>query len=136
MIELTDEDVAAIKVAIAPLQTEDDEQEAVYRAGLAAGLERAARECDVRANLSFPGIEAKGAIECAAAIRALVKPMTTPAPTQALLPCPFCGAEAVHVVAAHPKHARYVMCVYCNNTTAMTDTAEQAAELWNRRLAA
>jgi len=54
----------------------------------------------------------------------------------ALKECPFCGAEAIHVAAGHPSLAHYVMCFCCNNATAMTDTREQAAELWNRRVAA
>jgi Restriction alleviation protein Lar len=50
-----------------------------------------------------------------------------------LASCPFCAGAAVHVTAAHPKHARYVMCIQCNNATAMADTAEHATALWNCR---
>jgi hypothetical protein len=47
--------------------------------------------------------------------------------------CPFCNAISHNVTAHMPKHAHYVMCSYCNATTAMRDTPEQAAEDWNRR---
>jgi Lar family restriction alleviation protein len=64
------------------------------------------------------------------------------APADDLLLCPFCGGKAVHVTGpmfhnvprSSQVYMRYVMCLSCNNSTAMCDTREKAAELWNARV--
>jgi len=46
MIELTRDDLAAIRSALGERYPIDERDQAIYRAGLAAGIERAAQTCD------------------------------------------------------------------------------------------
>ena len=72
MIKLTDEDRDRISAIFAHVPDGADfsigfQREAIYRAGLAAGIERAAKVCDSVDNYANP----MTASDCAAAIRAL-----------------------------------------------------------------
>ena len=85
MIELTEADRAAIANAIAGTYArfetrkhdwgccKDAAEDAIYRAGLAAGIERAAQRVENGRFLHDDAPTARFARECAAAIRALVK---------------------------------------------------------------
>jgi len=85
MIELTRNDLVAIRNALGERYPIDERDQAIYRAGLAAGIERAAQACDAERNFSevMPMREpeereyARGwrsaCWGCAAAIRALLK---------------------------------------------------------------
>ena len=77
MIELTRDDLVAIRNALGERYPIDERDQAIYRAGLAAGIERAANICgeyayDKRAAPELRG-NSNGAADCAAAIRALLK---------------------------------------------------------------
>ena len=86
MIELTRDDLLAIRSALGERYPIDERDHAIYRAGLAAGIERSAKVCDAERNFSevMPMREpeereyARGwrsaCWGCAAAIRALNAP--------------------------------------------------------------
>jgi len=84
MIELTRDDLAAIRSALGERYPIDERDHAIYRAGIAAGLERAANVCDKWAENALSKQDGKlydvdtnlrmmaiGPQDCAAAIRAL-----------------------------------------------------------------
>jgi len=77
MIELTEHDrkcIAAVRtVEWALAHQREDHAETIYRAGLAAGIERAAQRVENGRFLHDDAPTARFARECAAAIRALVK---------------------------------------------------------------
>ena len=63
--------------------------------------------------------------------------------TDELKPCPFCGgkAEVRSVTPVHDPNIKtygyggyFVMCVDCLTTSNNYNTAEKAAEMWNRRV--
>ena len=84
MIELTRNDLVAIRNALGERYPIDERDHAIYRAGIAAGLERAANVCDKWAENALSKQDGKlydvdtnlrmmaiGPQDCAAAIRAL-----------------------------------------------------------------
>ena len=80
MIELTRDDLAAIRSALGERYPIDERDQAIYRAGLAAGIERAAKVCDDKRKPAADVIVGAyrqghddGCDRCAAAIRALLK---------------------------------------------------------------
>ena len=73
MIELTMDDLAAIRNALGERYPIDERDQAIYRAGLAAGIERAAQRVENGRFLHDDAPTARFARECAAAIRALDK---------------------------------------------------------------
>ena len=48
-----------------------------------------------------------------------------------LLPCPFCGREAVFEIYEGDEYQ--VKCSYCFAATWIEESKEEAAEEWNRR---
>ena len=87
MIELTRNDLVAIRNALGERYPIDERDQAIYRAGIAAGLERAANVCDKWAENALSKQDGKlydvdtnlrmmaiGPQDCAAAIRALNAP--------------------------------------------------------------
>ena len=51
-----------------------------------------------------------------------------------LAPCPFCGENVVGMQNAWASRVNfYVQCYTCGCSTALFNTAEKAAEAWNRR---
>ena len=76
MIELNDEDRAAIERIHNTVLYYDAEREAIYRAGIIAGLERAAKVCENHTCGSSYPLHLEGQIAacraCASAIRALI----------------------------------------------------------------
>jgi len=76
MIELTRDDLAAIRNALGERYPIDERDQAIYRAGLAAGIERSAQVCD-DLHWDYNGhplaSDEVSAEECADAIRALLK---------------------------------------------------------------
>jgi hypothetical protein len=75
MIELTRDDLVAIRSALGERYPIDERDQAIYRAGLEAGIERAAKVCEARTDPDSEkhGIMSMEAIHCAADIRALLK---------------------------------------------------------------
>jgi len=73
MIELTRDDLAAIRNALGERYPIDERDQAIYRAGIAAGIERAAQRVENGRFLHDDAPTARFARECAAAIRALLK---------------------------------------------------------------
>ena len=75
MIELTRDDLVAIRNALGERYPIDERDQAIYRAGLAAGIERAAQTAERSACEWNNGKQRQHivAIHCAAAIRALLK---------------------------------------------------------------
>jgi hypothetical protein len=73
MIELTRDDFVAIRNALGERFPIDERDQAIYRAGMAAMAERAAKVCDD----ATTDADKRGRLcysqECAAAIRALLK---------------------------------------------------------------
>ena len=55
-----------------------------------------------------------------------------------LLPCPFCGGEAIRLVDFDDEYERVylesVHCRSCHARVAWQETVEAAAEAWNRRV--
>ena len=84
MIELTRDDLAAIRSALGERYPIDERDQAIYRAGMAAGIERSMEACDREREiyqLGPPGslrndimrMGRSAYLGCAAAIRALLK---------------------------------------------------------------
>jgi hypothetical protein len=75
MIELTNADLAIIDDLRAEAPAMLARDRAIYRAGLAAGIERSAKVCEARTDPDSEkhGIMSMEAIHCAADIRALLK---------------------------------------------------------------
>ena len=55
-----------------------------------------------------------------------------------LKPCPFCGGEAIRLIDFDDEYERVYLesihCRSCHARVAWQETAEEAAEAWNRRV--
>lgn len=51
-----------------------------------------------------------------------------------LLPCPFCGGEAIKVCGTFNKKICGVMCIDCRAATSVYETNEKAINAWNNRV--
>ena len=74
MTELTRDDLAAIRSALGERYPIDERDQAIYRAGLSAGIERSAKVVEGGRFLTDTAPIKLWADECAAAIRALLHP--------------------------------------------------------------